>query len=297
MKNRLSIVLSVTALAWPMCLSSEPALGQQCGDTITQDTTLNNDLINCPVNGLQIGAPDITLDLDGHTIDGEAATAAVGIDNTAGHDRVTIKNGIIREFADGIRLNNADRNRLKKLEVSYNANSGIVLDQSTNNKINENSTSDNDQDGIAFTNSNHNIIEENTTSDNNNDGILLNNSDDNRIEDNSVFDNENFGIAVESGSDRNQIANNEASNNGFANGNSGILVDGNASTNNLVERNDANWNFLNGISAGDATTTLRKNTANNNGQLGIDAVPGVIDGGANKAQGNGNPLQCANVIC
>jgi hypothetical protein len=44
-------------------------------------------------------------------------------------------------------------------------------------------------------------------------------------------------------------------------------------------------------------TLLRRNTANNNGRLGINAVPGVIDAGGNRASGNGNPLQCVNVFC
>ena len=44
-------------------------------------------------------------------------------------------------------------------------------------------------------------------------------------------------------------------------------------------------------------TTLVRNTANRNHDLGIEAVAGVIDGGGNKAQGNGNPAQCTNVAC
>jgi parallel beta-helix repeat protein len=295
MRNHLSIILSVTAIASPMCLSTDPALAQLCGALIKQNTTLNSDLVNCPVNGLKIDAPNITLDLNGHTIDGDVATAMTGIDNTAGHDEVTIKNGIIREFSDGVHLDKADRNRLSELEVSYN-NTGIFLSQSNNNTIEESSASDNANDGISLTNSNNNRIEGSSASDNDMTGILLNGSDNNRVEDNSSFDNENFGIAVENGSDGNQIQSNEASNNGFANGNSGIGVDA-ASTQTLVEDNNANWNFLNGISVGHDTTTLRKNTANNNGNLGIEAVLNVIDGGGNKAQGNGNPLKCTYVVC
>ena len=41
-----------------------------CGDVITQDTTLDSDLIDCPGDGVVIGASGITLDLAGHTIDG-----------------------------------------------------------------------------------------------------------------------------------------------------------------------------------------------------------------------------------
>jgi len=44
-----------------------------CGDTITTDTTLDSDLVNCPNNGIVIGANNITLDLNGHTIDGDGA--------------------------------------------------------------------------------------------------------------------------------------------------------------------------------------------------------------------------------
>jgi parallel beta-helix repeat protein len=42
---------------------------------------------------------------------------------------------------------------------------------------------------------------------------------------------------------------------------------------------------------------LTRNRALRNGDLGIEAVRGVIDGGGNKAYGNGDPRQCTNVVC
>jgi hypothetical protein len=45
------------------------------------------------------------------------------------------------------------------------------------------------------------------------------------------------------------------------------------------------------------STRLAQNAANNNGDRGIEAIPGVIDGGSNRASGNGNPLRCLNVFC
>jgi hypothetical protein len=45
----------------------------QCGDTITQDTRLDSDLMNCPGNGIVIGADNIKLDLKGYLIDGDGA--------------------------------------------------------------------------------------------------------------------------------------------------------------------------------------------------------------------------------
>jgi hypothetical protein len=44
-------------------------------------------------------------------------------------------------------------------------------------------------------------------------------------------------------------------------------------------------------------TTFIANLALRNFDLGIEAVPGVVDGGANRAFRNGNPLQCLNVAC
>jgi len=44
-------------------------------------------------------------------------------------------------------------------------------------------------------------------------------------------------------------------------------------------------------------TTVTRNIANDNHNLGISAVPGVIDGGGNQAAGNGDPAQCTNIAC
>src|SRR5688572_20040784 len=43
----------------------------KCGDTITADTTLDGDLLECPNNGIVIGGDDITVDLNGHTVAGD----------------------------------------------------------------------------------------------------------------------------------------------------------------------------------------------------------------------------------
>ena len=44
-------------------------------------------------------------------------------------------------------------------------------------------------------------------------------------------------------------------------------------------------------------TVVGSNAANDNQELGINAVPGVIDAGGNRADGNGNVFQCVNVFC
>lgn len=76
------------------------------------------------------------------------------------------------------------------------------------------------------------------------------------------------------GSDGNRLVRNVA----IANHGSGIV---------LVEDND-----------GHATgNVLKGNTAKRNGGHGMEAVPGTIDEGGNRASGNATPPQCVEVVC
>jgi hypothetical protein len=67
--------------------------------------------------------------------------------------------------------------------------------------------------------------------------------------------------------------------------------------NTLIEDNLVLASEDDGIDVDSPLTTLTGNLALHNGDLGIEAVFGVTDGGANKAHGNGNPAQCTNVAC
>jgi hypothetical protein len=81
MRRLLANLLAALAAATFLALSASQALANhvQCGDVITQDTTLDSDLIDCPGDGLVIGADNVTLDLNGHTIDGSAADDSAGV--------------------------------------------------------------------------------------------------------------------------------------------------------------------------------------------------------------------------
>ncbi len=70
----------------------------------------------------------------------------------------------------------------------------------------------------------------------------------------------------------------------------------------LIEHNTVSNSVDDGIqllgpSTGLETSTVTRNVAVHNGDLGIAAVPGTVDGGGNHAAGNGNPLQCLNISC
>jgi parallel beta-helix repeat protein len=68
-------------------------------------------------------------------------------------------------------------------------------------------------------------------------------------------------------------------------------------TSTVVRGNTANGNSDDGIDVDAAGTTIRDNVADGNDDLGIEAVAGVVDGGGNRASGNGNPAQCTGVVC
>ena len=135
-----------------------------CGDVITQDTTLDSDLIDCPGDGLVIGAEGVTLDLNGHTIDGDGDPRPrlgcdTGIVNgrfdncsgqQAGHGGVTIRDGTVRGFAHGVQVIAADHNSLLQLRLYDNSGfGGIVTYLMSNGRIHGNRALDNHSAGIA----------------------------------------------------------------------------------------------------------------------------------------------------
>ena len=121
-------------LAQGKTLAPEPS----CGAVITADTTLLHDLIDCPGDGIVIGAANVTLDLNRHTIDGDAASGALGPDigiRNDGFDGVTVKGGTVREFDFGIRISNVSANSLLRLLSTLNSRAGIRAEGSEGGRL------------------------------------------------------------------------------------------------------------------------------------------------------------------
>jgi len=207
-----------------------------CGATIVRDTKLDGDLTNCPGNGIVIGADDITLDLNGHTIDGddelgcdEFYACDFGVDNTAGHDGVRVENGSIRDFATAVFVLEASDNRLRRLSASHNILGGLLLVAARGARIERDSISANglttDQAGLIVFDSSDVRIERNSVSDNGDIGMFLQGVDDGRVERNSVSGNPEAGVILDG--NRNEVSGNRASKNG-----DGISVGGDG--NNIV---------------------------------------------------------------
>ncbi|MFH1780275.1 MAG: right-handed parallel beta-helix repeat-containing protein [Candidatus Micrarchaeota archaeon] len=84
----------------PIPTSISP-INVRCGQTITRNTVMQNDLLNCPNDGLIIGKDGITLDCNGHAIDGVLGDMSAGI-RSVDRNYVTIKNCNITDFRTGI---------------------------------------------------------------------------------------------------------------------------------------------------------------------------------------------------
>ena len=337
------------AAATLLALSADQAFADhvQCGDVITQDTTLDSDLIDCPGDGIVIGADNITLDLNGHTIDGSgfSPSSSNGVDDSGGFDNVAIENGTITDFRNGVVFRNVDASTVSRLDL-HDALAGIELTFSTGNVLDRNTFAANGNGVELSTAANRNTIARNLFADNHF-GIFalplegpfpaplpegnviernsfsgnakatdiaagnLNSIDRNTIDSSSD-------VAIDIGG----VSGNSATRNDLADNQLGIRVAGQASdvtlsqnqvTNSggdgivialvppgggvVVERNVSSGNGDDGIDVDSTGVTVAKNTANFNADLGIEGVPGVIDGGGNKARGNGNPAQCLNVTC
>ena len=219
-----------------------------CGDTITADATLRHNLVNCPNNGIIIGADNVTLDLNYHRIDGDAAFPAAGCGPeddcdlgvaSIGHDGVTVVHGSVREFAIGVAVasfvGNARHNRVLDISSSKNDFFGIGFFGVARSVIRAGSSSRNippEGDGIGLFGSNHVRIVHNKIRHNPGPGIHVADSNENLIKRN-VFSRNSPGILL--GGDRFEADRNQIRRNRCARNSACVLVS--PGTRNVIARN------------------------------------------------------------
>ena len=302
----------ITALAAAGPASASPL---RCGDTVTTSVVLHADVRGCAQHGLVIGADGVTVDLNGHTIAGDAIPSTgnpdVGVLSER-HAHVTIENGTITGFDLDAYVEQAAASRISGLTVRAGAVTGILARNSTGVRIDHNDARGNAFVGIDLLFSTDSTASGNVTADNEEgvtragDGVVVA-GDGNRIERNLISDTRGcpdgcggFGITGEGGAG-NVIAENVVN----RTSGTGIRLDAYASpidatvvrgnvvhaagadgvaigvegagpvTHTLLERNLAVGSRDDGFDVRDATATLTGNLAFHSGGLGFRLVPGV----------------------
>jgi parallel beta-helix repeat protein len=185
----LAVILALVGVALVAFSGAAAGPGQpKCGERITTDTTLHKDLVNCPNNGIIVGADNVTLDLNGHLIDGDGETPAagchprkgefcdVGVLNR-GHDGVTVMHGSVREFNVGPWGLRISHNRLLGVSSSSNQCCGLGFFRGTRSLIRTSSGSGSeDANGMFLIASHHVRVQDNSFRDNGDQGIFVSES-------------------------------------------------------------------------------------------------------------------------
>jgi parallel beta-helix repeat protein len=244
-----------------------------CGDTITGNTVLKQDLLNCPGNGITIGADNVVLDCQGHTINGTSTGDNYGIDNSNGYSNVTIKNCVIKGFYMGMEFYSDIESRgtgevIINNNVSSSSYSGIrlayILGKSiiSGNIVSDSGTIGTGGAGIEVTYSNYNVLTDNIAN-NNVRGFAVALSSNNTLINNIVSNNNNTGIWVQTSS------NNKFFNNYFYNNAINAWDDG---TNywNMTKSSDIINGHLIGrwkLDEGTGTTAIDSSVFRNNGNI------------------------------
>lgn len=150
--------MTLVALTFVLLLSTGRTQATEISGTISSTLTIYDDSelvgdVTCQVNGnpcIRIGAPGVTLDLNGFTMTGQAnppngctPTAKFpsedGIDVIAQDEVAILGPGLIQKFASvGIWVKGASRVKVKGVTLSDNCFSGILLSGTADSDIEKN---------------------------------------------------------------------------------------------------------------------------------------------------------------
>jgi hypothetical protein len=296
-----------------------------CGETVTAAVRLTAD-VHCPdrfTPGIVIGADGVDVNLAGHELrsDGTPTSGGASAVENNGFDDLIVRDGRIEGWAESVGALEAERNRILRVT----AGAPIVIFEGGDHEIRHSEVSG--RIPVNIDDSDRVVVADSTVHSSYGAAIKLGGNEDRAVRntvdgdsagtnsaaievfgpDATVLDNQltwlkGNGIqvfeAVERALVRGNVVTGVTANSGGVGDPSltgnGIEIQG---PNAIVRDNTANGNATDGIDVREDGARLRDNTANDNGGFGIDAPTTVIDGGGNKASGNGNPLQCRNVFC
>ncbi len=163
---RLGTLAGAAVLATVGCVLAGAANAQTgdlaCGALVTENTVLTHDLLGCD-EGVTIAAPNVLLDLGGHSIAGRGTGTGVRVDAQG----VTVRNGSVSGFGIGVAGSFADltldgsaihhngtglllqgRSRVVRNMIFGNGGHGILSNRADGSLFDDNDVSGNGGDGV-----------------------------------------------------------------------------------------------------------------------------------------------------
>jgi hypothetical protein len=346
----------------PAFVAKSGPVTPSCGMHVAASIKLGADTPLCAnMPGLIVVADGVTIDLNGHKLQGDRSAGNIGVD-VGGRSHVTIKNGVVRGFDKGIYAATVANLKLMNVEVRDSLGDGATLSGSTGFTVTKSAFIQNDGAGLTLGDGTHDakvsgtfavanggdgiavraantqltkitsaanggngvtVIPAATTATiqasmmarNQQDGIRAD-ADAVTVSKTTVAGNVLDGVETRSSGSGVTLAANAADGNGGDGLGIHELAQANAMTKNTAAGNAGNGLTVDttvgpttvagnttignadGIVAAVASTTVAKNVAIANLDLGIDAPSGAIDKGGNKARDNGNAAQCSpSIVC
>src|SRR5437763_16252011 len=126
--NRTACRLGLIALAFGGAALMVPATAAAqpptWGAVLFHSVTLHAELVCANSDGLEVGANGITINLNQFAIRSTTGNYD-GIDNGGGFNRVTVENGTINDFGDGVYYNSSNHGKITGVTSINNTYEGI----------------------------------------------------------------------------------------------------------------------------------------------------------------------------
>jgi parallel beta-helix repeat protein len=183
-------------------LASAPALAHElpptnvtCGQTITASIRVANNLVDCPEHGLVVGAPNVTIDLNGHRFTGLGGAGDNGIENSAGFDGVAVRNGVLAGFSRCVAFSNVEGGEISGIRALDCADHAFLITISSRIAMFGNVAEGSVNNGIFWSGVSDSVLRDNLSVANGNSGFMMDNfSKGNAVTGNRSVANEGWGF-------------------------------------------------------------------------------------------------------
>jgi hypothetical protein len=233
-----------------------------CGTTLKQSLKLDRNLLNCTGSGFIVGANNITIDLNGFTIGGDSKAGGVGVYLPDGSKKVTVTNGTITKFDDGVRVvgPGSRGNLFDGLSLVGNRLAGARFNDTSTNQIVKSVMKSNHAGGVLVVSGNRSLISKNEITDH---PAVSVKGDANRVDRNQITNTRSSKIAsaIRIVGDGNSVTRNSV-----VGGSNAVSVAGDK---NLIDRNTLARGVKSGVAVRGNANQIQRNDIGSFGARGI----------------------------